>query len=433
MAPNPSVETLLHAFLPHKFVDHTHATAVLEPCRSAERPRALRRALRRPHGHRALHHAGLRARARRPPKSSSKNPKVEGPDPATSTASSPSATSAREAYERMIEMVTLAEERLQRNRKAVFVTAQLPQRVGGARRRRADPARRRAPARIRTIEGAWRRLIFDFRSDAAILNFVNGEEVGALQPGRRGHARPHHPHQELAAAGRAAPRRRQARRFPQRARATRRRMPSSTHYQALFRAQQRALRRRPRRCSIRCPASCWCRASACSGSAAARRTRRIAADLAEAAVEGITDAEAIGRFESIGEADMFDMRILVARAGQARHARTRSRSPARSRSITGAGRRDRRGDREGIRGGRRRGGAARSSTTSRGEGQGQGDRRRGARRAMRRDRRRVGARGLRPGGRGTSAASTSWCRMPAPPGRAASARSTRRCCARASS
>ncbi len=29
-APNPSIETLLHAFLPHKFVDHTHADAVLE-------------------------------------------------------------------------------------------------------------------------------------------------------------------------------------------------------------------------------------------------------------------------------------------------------------------------------------------------------------------------------------------------------------------
>src|SRR6185437_3846524 len=29
MAPNPSVETLLHAFLPHTFVDHTHASAVL--------------------------------------------------------------------------------------------------------------------------------------------------------------------------------------------------------------------------------------------------------------------------------------------------------------------------------------------------------------------------------------------------------------------
>lgn len=28
-APNPSVEALLHAYLPHKFVDHTHATALL--------------------------------------------------------------------------------------------------------------------------------------------------------------------------------------------------------------------------------------------------------------------------------------------------------------------------------------------------------------------------------------------------------------------
>jgi rhamnose utilization protein RhaD (predicted bifunctional aldolase and dehydrogenase) len=28
-APNPSVETLLHAFIPHKFIDHTHSTAVL--------------------------------------------------------------------------------------------------------------------------------------------------------------------------------------------------------------------------------------------------------------------------------------------------------------------------------------------------------------------------------------------------------------------
>src|SRR6266567_1420798 len=28
-APNPSVETLLHAFLPHRFVDHTHADIAL--------------------------------------------------------------------------------------------------------------------------------------------------------------------------------------------------------------------------------------------------------------------------------------------------------------------------------------------------------------------------------------------------------------------
>src|ERR1700748_57985 len=28
-APNPSVAALVHAFIPHKFVDHTHSTAVL--------------------------------------------------------------------------------------------------------------------------------------------------------------------------------------------------------------------------------------------------------------------------------------------------------------------------------------------------------------------------------------------------------------------
>src|SRR5262249_44571939 len=37
--------------------------------------------------------------------------------------------SAREAYERMIEMVSLAEARLTRGRKAVFATGQLPQRA----------------------------------------------------------------------------------------------------------------------------------------------------------------------------------------------------------------------------------------------------------------------------------------------------------------
>ena len=35
-APNPSVEALLHAFIPHKFVDHTHSTAILAIADQAE-------------------------------------------------------------------------------------------------------------------------------------------------------------------------------------------------------------------------------------------------------------------------------------------------------------------------------------------------------------------------------------------------------------
>ena len=73
-------------------------------------------------------------------------------------------------------MVTIAEERLKKNRKAVFVTAQLPQRAGAL----ADvtPILRGAVAlKDAKNEGAWKRLVFDFRTNDAILNFVNGKDV----------------------------------------------------------------------------------------------------------------------------------------------------------------------------------------------------------------------------------------------------------------
>ncbi len=41
-APAPSVETILHAILPHKFVDHTHADAVLAITNTAEGQRYVR-------------------------------------------------------------------------------------------------------------------------------------------------------------------------------------------------------------------------------------------------------------------------------------------------------------------------------------------------------------------------------------------------------
>jgi rhamnose utilization protein RhaD (predicted bifunctional aldolase and dehydrogenase)/NAD(P)-dependent dehydrogenase (short-subunit alcohol dehydrogenase family) len=44
-APNPSVETLLHAFLPHRFVDHTHADAILALTDQPDPERHVRQAL----------------------------------------------------------------------------------------------------------------------------------------------------------------------------------------------------------------------------------------------------------------------------------------------------------------------------------------------------------------------------------------------------
>ncbi len=44
-APTPSVETLLHAFLPHRFVDHTHADAILVLTNQADGDAMLREVL----------------------------------------------------------------------------------------------------------------------------------------------------------------------------------------------------------------------------------------------------------------------------------------------------------------------------------------------------------------------------------------------------
>ncbi len=44
-APNPSVETLLHAFLPHAFIDHTHADAILALTNQPDGGELIRQAL----------------------------------------------------------------------------------------------------------------------------------------------------------------------------------------------------------------------------------------------------------------------------------------------------------------------------------------------------------------------------------------------------
>ncbi len=54
-------------------------------------------------------------------------------------------------------------------------------------------------------------------------------------------------------------------------------------------------------------ASCWCPVSALFGLGCSRKDAKIAADLAEAAIATITDAEAVGRFEPLPEADLFDV------------------------------------------------------------------------------------------------------------------------------
>src|SRR6202035_3024999 len=96
---------------------------------------------------------------------------------------------AREAYERMIALVTLAEQRLARPRKAAFVSAKLPSRPA----RVADVApivRGACSLPDARTDGAWKRFVLDFRGSDAVMNFVNGAEVARY--GQAGVVTPDH-------------------------------------------------------------------------------------------------------------------------------------------------------------------------------------------------------------------------------------------------
>src|SRR5690348_11913661 len=109
-APNPSVETLLHAFLPHKFIDHTHSTAVLALTDQLEGEALARDVLGERVAYVPYTIPGF-ALAKSVADVFDRNPDVEGAI-LLKHGIFAFANDARTSYERMIEFVTLAEERL---------------------------------------------------------------------------------------------------------------------------------------------------------------------------------------------------------------------------------------------------------------------------------------------------------------------------------
>ena len=109
MAPNPSVETLLHAFMPHKFVDHTHSTALLGVVDQPDGENARATSMATAWASCATSCRASASRRRRREVFDA-NPKVGGLI-LDKHGIFTFGADAREAYERMIEMVTLAEAR----------------------------------------------------------------------------------------------------------------------------------------------------------------------------------------------------------------------------------------------------------------------------------------------------------------------------------
>ena len=299
-APNPSVETLLHAFLPHKYVDHTHSTAVLS---LADQPDAAERCADLYGGRMGLVPYIMPGflLAKKATEVFEADPTVEGLVLLKHGIFTFGDT-AQQAYERMIEAVSLAEERLAHRRKTVFAAATLPGSIAGAAE--VAPILRGACAIADPAgSGAWKRFILDFRSDAAVLNYVNGAELARY--GQAGVATPDHTirtkNYPLLVP---APETGRMDAFRQAVREAVDRFAAEYHtYFARYNAHQDP----PKRELDPMPRVILVPGIGLFGLGRSARDAKIAADIARSTIETVTDAEAVGRFEPVGEADLFDI------------------------------------------------------------------------------------------------------------------------------
>ena len=325
-APNPSVETLLHAFLPHKFIDHTHAAAVLS---LVDQPNGEELVAEVYDGSMGLvpyviPGFGL---AKLAAQAYEAKPDVEGLILHKHGIFTFGAD-VREAYERMIAQVSRAEARLAKGRRNVFAaaaglgvrplaaTGEIQSKGGGEGsdlvRGETDPALAAEVAPI--LRGAVamkparagdepRRFVLDFRTNPAIRNYVDGADL--TDYAQRGVVTPDHiirtknfplivPVPEPG-------------RLDDFARAVREAVADYVaRYDAMFERQNARVGGVKTKLDAS-PRVVLVPGVGLYGIGATAKDAAIAADLAENAVRIITDAEAIGRYEPLGEAELFDV------------------------------------------------------------------------------------------------------------------------------
>ncbi len=300
-SPNPSVETLLHAFLPHKFIDHTHSNAVLA---LTDQPdgEALAADL---YGKRAalvpyiMPGFGL---AKKASEVSKANPDVEGLVLLKHGIFAMGAT-AEEAYGRMIDLVTLAEQRLAKATRKIFPGATLPEKPASVAE--VAPILRgllSIPAKAGGREAA-QRFVFEFRSSPEILAFAGGKEIARYT--RQGPVTPDH---AIRTKGTPlvtpAPEAGQLDAFKTGAKAALDNFAADYHaYFARHNAKQMPAKKEldpiPRVVVVP--------GLGLFGVGNTSKDAKIAADLAETTVAVIADAERLGTFQSIPEPDIFDI------------------------------------------------------------------------------------------------------------------------------
>jgi rhamnose utilization protein RhaD (predicted bifunctional aldolase and dehydrogenase)/NAD(P)-dependent dehydrogenase (short-subunit alcohol dehydrogenase family) len=298
-APNPSVETLLHAFLPHRFVDHTHAAAVLSLVDQHDSEALVREVYGDSMGFVPYVIPGFKL-AKLAAQVFDAKAEVEGLI-LDKHGIFTFGAHAREAYDRMIGAVSRAEARLAKGRRNLFTARALPSNIASVTD--IAPIIRGACAVPPTANGEPKRFVLDFRTDPAILNYING--VDAPSYAQRGVVTPDHVIRTKALPLLLPPP--EAGKLDAFAEAVRTPVAQyAARYDAMF-ARQNARVGGTRTKLDPMPRVVLVPGVGLFGVGATPRDAAIAADLAENTVHVVTDAEAIGAFVALGESDLFDV------------------------------------------------------------------------------------------------------------------------------
>jgi rhamnose utilization protein RhaD (predicted bifunctional aldolase and dehydrogenase)/NAD(P)-dependent dehydrogenase (short-subunit alcohol dehydrogenase family) len=318
-APNPSVETLLHAFVPHKFIDHTHANAVLavsdqpggmQLCREIFGPTMAVLDYVMP---------GFKL-AKAVAKVYAQQPDAAGVILHKHGIFTFGAT-AREAYERMIAMVTRAEEYIARRprRRWSSVRAAVPV-------AQVVPVIRGALG-LSLGEGRYARMVAEVRAEGVAAEFCSRTDLESAA--WRGVITPDHniriknrplvlPAPEIARE--TAPDVKSAAAFKQ---TVHERLAAyAADYAAYFRANDSLFPGRRRQLDAM-PRVVLVQGLGLIAFGKSKQEAIIHADLACATIETLMAAEAVGSFEPLSDADLFEMEywsLEQAKLGKAQEA-----------------------------------------------------------------------------------------------------------------
>ena len=297
-APNPSVETLLHAFLPHKFIDHTHATTVLSLTDQPDPEKHCRDVFGGRVGYVPYIMPGFRL-AKAAANVYEMAPEVDGLILLRHGIFSFGDT-AQQAYELMIELVTLAEERLASWRRPAFVQVTLPTSLATVAQ--IAPILRGALA-VEGEGGAWRRFILDHRAGERVMHYVNGKELSRYS--QIGVATPDHVIRTKATPLILEPPLTEAL-DEFKVGLGRKIAEYGVRYRQYF-DRQNAKQSPPKQPLDPLPRVFLVPGIGLFGAGGTAKAASVAADIAECTIQTVTDAEAIGAFGSINEAELFEI------------------------------------------------------------------------------------------------------------------------------